>query len=99
MKNEPWIDQVYKEKTESWKIPVQPAHWEQAAALIDAQNQRKKKRVIWLWLLGLALISASLFLFFNNDHEVSQPPFHHSSIEPWHRSLPDPLSRVIMKST
>lgn len=71
MKNEPWIDQVYKEKTESWKIAVEPAHWEQAAALIDAQNQRNRKRLIWLWLLGLALLSTSLFVFFNNPNENS----------------------------
>jgi len=74
MKNEPWIDRVYKEKTESWKIPFEAAHWEQAAALIDDQNQKKKKRILWFWVLGLVLLLASLFVVFlpfKNQKEVS----------------------------
>jgi len=63
MKNEPWIDRVYKEKTGSWKIPFDAAHWEQAAALIDHQNQ-KKKRILWFWVLGLLILLVSLFVVF-----------------------------------
>jgi|GEM_PF-1445328 len=64
MKNEPWIDRVYKEKTESWKIPFDAAHWEQAAALIDDQNQKKKKRILWFWVMGLLILFVSLYAVF-----------------------------------
>lgn len=75
MKNELWIDRVYKEKTESWIVPLDTEHWEQAAALIDTQNQNRKKRLIWFWVAGLVLVTGLSGVLFTqvNGKEVNTP--------------------------
>jgi len=64
MKNEPWIDRVYKEKIESWDLPLDPKQWDQAASLIDIQNQSRRKRIIWFWMSGLVFVAGLLVLAF-----------------------------------
>ena len=75
MKNEPWIDRVYKEKAESWDLPVNQAHWQQAESMIGRQEQ-KKKRAFWFRIAGagsLALVLLmTLFLFRNLSLEKQQ---------------------------
>lgn len=74
MKNEPWIDRVYKEKTESWNPPFNATHWEGAAALIDEQERNKRKRILWFWFAGLVLSGLLLiaFLQFRNQDVIPQ---------------------------
>lgn len=68
MKNEPWIDRVYKEKAETWDLPVNQTHWQQAESMIGHQEDQKK-RAFWMRMAaagGLALaLLVSLFLFRN----------------------------------
>lgn len=75
MKNEPWIDRVYKEKTETWDLPVNQAHWQQAESMIGRQEEKKKKafwiRIAGTGALALALLMA-LFLFRNLSSEKQQ---------------------------
>lgn len=73
MKNEPWIDRVYKEKIESWNIPIESAHWEQAASMIDAQNQKKKKRILWFWLLGLFIVAGGILISTSWSGQKAEP--------------------------
>ena len=93
MKNEPWIDRVYKEKAENWDLPVNQVHWQQAASMIGRQEQ-KKKRAFWIRIAGaggLALVLlTALFLFRNlsleKQHETSPLPSATPRAEPMAQS-------------
>lgn len=75
MKNEPWIDRVYKESTETWDVPVNLDHWQQAASLIDRRD-KKKKRAFWIRMAGFsgaALILLLILILWRNGPSDSSP--------------------------
>lgn len=63
MKNEPWIDRVYKENLQTREIKLDYAHWLQAERLIEEQEKRKKKKRFLFWVL---MVSAVCFISFGS---------------------------------
>lgn len=57
MKNEPWIDQVYKSQIQAHHIPLDMNHWAEAEAMIIAGEKKKHRRkvIFWLLLFGVGL--------------------------------------------
>ena len=57
MKNEPWIDRVFRDNIPSLDLPVDLHHWHQAEALIIAAEKKEKKKRLIFWLTGLGVLS------------------------------------------
>ena len=51
MKNEPWIDRVYKDNLQTREIKLDFSHWQQAEKMIGEQEKKKKKKRILFWML------------------------------------------------
>ena len=55
MKNEPWIDKIYKDKLSTRELSLDMSHWAQAEAMIISQEKEKRKRRVIFWLLFLGI--------------------------------------------
>ncbi|MBP6795968.1 MAG: hypothetical protein KA143_12975, partial [Saprospiraceae bacterium] len=51
MKNEPWIDRVYKDNLQTREIKLDYSHWQQAEKMIGKEEKKKKKKRILFWML------------------------------------------------
>ena len=91
MKNEPWIDQVFKSQLQAHEVPLDMNHWAQAETLIIAQEKEKNKRkiIIWLFLTGIGLMIAWISL--KQDHPTNIP-IQPSS--PEHFPIQNPISNL-----
>ena len=71
MKNEPWIDKIYKDKLSTRELSLDMSHWAQAEAMIISQEKEKRKRRVIFWLLFLG-IGVYLGIITWNKYQQSQ---------------------------
>ncbi|MEP7267776.1 MAG: hypothetical protein ABI844_09120 [Saprospiraceae bacterium] len=79
MKNEPWIDRVYKEKFQSFDLELNSEHWAQAEALITAHDKRKNRDRLILWVLFAGIISIVGWMMQRSFNEKTGSPITPSS--------------------
>lgn len=73
MKNEPWIDRVYKENLETRKINFNLSHWQQAESMIIEQERQKKKKRFIFWMFAAGLIGLSSLGFYQLQKPLNTP--------------------------
>ena len=62
------IDTYFKQKLEHRTFELKDAYWQEAAALLDAEDKKKKRAFVFWWtggLLGMALLA---FVLFNKNN-------------------------------
>ncbi|MBK6476962.1 MAG: hypothetical protein IPF93_01440 [Saprospiraceae bacterium] len=62
MKNEPWIDKVYKEHLLQPVSSLNMDHWLQAESMITAQEKKDQRRR-WLWILFFGTIVGGMIAY------------------------------------
>jgi len=90
MKNEPWIDRVYKDNLQTREIKLDYAHWLQAERMIKEQEKQKKKKRFLFWIFivsAISLISFGSFVFFKpaTPMQKQTPPAEYLTPEPSER--------------